>query len=58
MPESNIDEERDYLVYGSLNVIAPHKLIGVALVGGVTLLEWVWPCWRKRVTVGVGFKVF
>ena len=28
---------------------------GVALLAGVTLLEWVWPCWRKCVTVGVGF---
>ena len=29
---------------------APPK--GVALVGGVALLEWVWPCWRKCATVG------
>ena len=28
-----------------------------ALLGGVALLEWVWPCWRKGVTVGVGFEV-
>ena len=20
------------------------------------LVEWAWPCWRKCVTVGVGFK--
>jgi len=29
---------------------------GVALFGGVALLEWMWPCWSKCVTVGVGFK--
>ena len=28
-------------------------LVGV----GVALLEWVWPCWRKCVTVGAGFEV-
>ena len=28
-------------------------LVGV----GVALLEWVWPCWRKCVTVEVGFEV-
>jgi hypothetical protein len=27
----------------------------VTLLGGVVLLEWVWPCWRKCVTVEVGF---
>ena len=27
------------------------------LLGSVSLLEWVWPCWRKCVTVGVGFEV-
>ena len=27
-----------------------------ALLGGVALLEWVWLCWRKYVTVGVGFE--
>ena len=30
---------------------------GMALLGGVALLEWVWPCWRKCVTVEVGFEV-
>jgi hypothetical protein len=29
---------------------------GVALLGGVALLEWVWPCLSRCVTVGVGFK--
>jgi hypothetical protein len=29
---------------------------GVTLLGGVALLEWVWPCWSGCVTVGVGFK--
>jgi hypothetical protein len=28
---------------------------GVALLG-VALLEWVWPCWSRCVTVGVDFK--
>jgi hypothetical protein len=23
------------------------------LLRGVALLEWVWPCWRKCVTVGL-----
>ena len=30
---------------------------GVALLGGMALLEWVWPCWRKCVTVEAGFEV-
>ena len=29
----------------------------MALLGVVALLERVWPCWRKRVTVEVGFEV-
>jgi hypothetical protein len=29
---------------------------GVALLGGVALLEWMWPCWSRCVTVGVSFK--
>ena len=42
---------------------------GVALLGGVTLLEWVWscgegvalmewawPCWSRCVTVGMGLE--
>jgi hypothetical protein len=29
---------------------------GVALLGGVALLEWMWPCWSSCVTVGIGFK--
>jgi hypothetical protein len=29
----------------------------MALLGGVALLEWMWPCWRKCVTVGVGFDI-
>jgi len=28
----------------------------VAPLGGVALLEWVWP-WRKCITVGMGFEV-
>jgi hypothetical protein len=27
---------------------------GVALFGGVALLEWVWPCWSGCGLVGVG----
>ena len=30
---------------------------GMTLLGGVTLLEQVWPYWRKYVTVGVDFEV-
>ena len=28
----------------SLNVTGPCNLIGSGLLGGVALLEWVWPC--------------
>jgi hypothetical protein len=28
----------------------------VELLEGVALLEWVWPCWSRCVTVGVGYK--
>ena len=30
---------------------------GIALLGGMALLEYIWPSWRKYVTVGVGFEV-
>lgn len=30
---------------------------GVTLLGGVALLEWVWPCWRNCVNVGMQFEV-
>jgi hypothetical protein len=29
---------------------------GVPILAGMTLLEQVWPCWRKYVTLGVGFE--
>ena len=29
---------------------------GVSLLGGVALLEWVWPCWSRCVPVGMGFR--
>ena len=29
---------------------------GVALLGSMALLVWVWPCWSRCVTVGMGFK--
>ena len=29
----------------------------VALLGGMSLLEYVWPCGKKFVTVGLGFEV-
>jgi hypothetical protein len=29
---------------------------GMALLEGVALLEWVWPCWSRCVTVVVGYK--
>ena len=29
---------------------------GVTLLGGVTLLEQVWPCWKNCLSVGVGFE--
>ena len=29
---------------------------GGALLQGVALLEWVWPCWSRCVTVDMGFK--
>lgn len=30
---------------------------GVALLGDMALLGWVKPCWRKCVTMEVGFEV-
>ena len=35
----------------SLNLIGPISSWEGALLGGVALLEWVWPCWKKYVTV-------
>ena len=31
---------------------------GVALLGGVVLLEYLWPCWNRCTTVGMVFKIF
>ena len=31
-----------------------YSVQGVALLGGVTLLEWVWPCWSGCDLAGVG----
>ena len=36
-----------------LNMLGPQ---GVVVLGGVALLEEVWLCWKKCVTVGVGFE--
>ena len=38
---------------GDVNMFGPWE---VALLGSVALLEEVRPCWRKCVTVGVGFE--
>jgi hypothetical protein len=35
---------------GGLNMLGSRE---VALLGGVALVEWVWPCWRKYITVCV-----
>ena len=37
---------------GDLNMLDP----GSGTIRGVTLLEYVWPYWRKYVTVGVGLE--
>ena len=29
----------------------------MTLLEGVVLLEWVWPYWRKCITVGLSFEV-
>jgi hypothetical protein len=29
---------------------------GVALLGGEALVECVWPCWKRCVTVGMGIE--
>ena len=42
---------------GNLNGTGPHKPIGSGIFEGVALLEWVWTCWRKYITVGAGFEV-
>ena len=41
-------------VCGGLNMVGPHE---VALSGGVTFLEWVWPYWSNCVTMQSGFEV-
>ena len=38
---------------GGLNVIGPQIPSGVVQVGGVALLDWIWPSWRKCATVGI-----
>jgi hypothetical protein len=40
---------------GGLNMLGPQR---VALLGGMALLEGLWPCWRKCFTVGVDFETF
>jgi hypothetical protein len=39
-----------WVKYPGNGTIRRYGLVGV----GVALLEWVWPCWRKCVTVWVG----
>jgi len=34
-----------------------HLAQGVALIGGMALLEWVWPCWSGCGLVGVGMAL-
>jgi hypothetical protein len=34
--------------HDGLNILSQGK----ALLGGVALLEWVWPCWRKCIKCG------
>jgi hypothetical protein len=41
-----------HLSTGGLNILAQT----VALLEYVAFLEWVLPCWRKCVTVWVGFE--
>ena len=31
-------------------------VLGIALLGGASLLQLVWPCWNRCVTVGLDFK--
>ena len=30
---------------------------GVSLLQGVVLLDRMWPCWNRCITVSVGFKI-
>ena len=39
----------------SLDTLRPKEM---AILGVVNLLKQVWLCWKKFVTVGVGFEVF
>jgi hypothetical protein len=38
---------------GGSNILGPQE---VTQLRGMSLLELVWPCWRKCVTMGVGFE--
>jgi hypothetical protein len=57
-PKNNIDTKYTRLekcrIWGGVICLAQ----GVALLGGVALLEWLCPCWRKCVTVGQDFETF
>jgi hypothetical protein len=39
---------------GALNKNGLHRFLGMGMIGGVALLEWVWPCWSRCGLVGVG----
>jgi hypothetical protein len=45
--------ETRVILCGGLNMFGPWE---VSVLGGVASLEWMWPCWRKFITVGVGFE--
>lgn len=48
---------------GGLRMLGPHRLMcltawpTMVLLEGVASLEYLWPCWRKCITVGSCFEV-
>lgn len=47
-----------YAYIGSVKVIGPHNFIGNGTNRMNGFLKWVWPFWRKFVTVELNFEVF
>ena len=54
-------EEWHYKFIWYMNVSGPYNptisWVVSALLGSVVFLEWVWPCWRKYVTLWMCFEV-
>ena len=55
LPNMGIRNQTQVLYKSSL-MVCTCLAQGVALLGGVAFLEYVWPCWSRCVTVEVDFK--